>query len=88
VAPNTKSVDPKNYHTGMAFLHEEEDDHNTIDERKEYGAEDRYSSEPQKAHLTGEVIIVAKFDGHALRHLASRLANVVREGGEGGRLKT
>jgi len=39
----------------MAFLHEE---HNTTDERKEYGAEDRYSSEPQKAHLTGEFVIL------------------------------
>jgi len=37
----------------MAFLHEEEDDHNTTDERKEYGAEDGYSSEP------GEFAIVA-----------------------------
>jgi len=51
----------------MAFLHEEGDDHNTTDERKEYGAEDRYSSKPQKAHLTGEFVIVAKFGGHALR---------------------
>jgi len=42
----------------MAFLHEE-DDHNHTDERKEYGAEDRNSSEPQKAHLTGEFVIVA-----------------------------
>ena len=65
----------------MAFLHEEEDDHNDTDEKKEYGAEDRYLSEPQKAHLTGEFIIVAKFGGYALRHLASRLANVVRQGG-------
>jgi len=65
----------------MAFLHEEEDDHNTTDEKKEYGAEDRYSSEPQKAHLTGEFVIVAKFDGHALCHLASRLVNVIRQGG-------
>jgi len=63
----------------MAFLHKE-DDHNTTDERKQYGAEDRYSSEPQKAHLTGEFIIVGN-GGHVLRHLASRLANVVREGG-------
>jgi len=40
----------------------------------------------KKAHLTGEfVIIVAKFGGRALRHLASRLSNVVRQGG---RLKT
>jgi len=65
----------------MAFLHEEEDDHNITDERKEYGAEDRYSSEPQKAHLTGEFVIVAKFGHHALRHLASSLVNVVRQGG-------
>jgi len=73
----------------MAFLHEEEDNHNTTDERKEYGAEDRNSSEPQKAHLTGEFVIVGKFGGHALRDLASRLANVVRQGGrQGGRLKT
>jgi len=60
----------------MTFLHEEEDDHNTTDERKEYGVENRYSSEPQKAHLTGEFVIVAKFGGHALLHLASRLANL------------
>ena len=65
----------------MAFLHEKEDDHNDTDESKEYGAEDRYSSEPQKAHLTGEFVIVAKIGGHALRHLASRLANVVRQAG-------
>jgi len=64
----------------MASLHEE-DSHNTTDERKEYGAEDRYLSEPQKAHLTGGFVIVAKFGGHALCHLASRLANVVRQGG-------
>ena len=73
----------------MAFLHEEEDDHNHKDEKKLYGAENRYSSEPQKAHLTGEFIIVEKFGGHALRHLASRLVNVIRQGGrEGGKLKT
>jgi len=65
----------------VASLHEEEDDHNHTDERKEYGAEDRYLSEPQKTHLTGEFIIVAKFGGHMLHHLASRLANVVRQGG-------
>jgi len=53
----------------MAFSHEEEDDHNHTDERKEYGAEDRYSLEPQKAHLTGEFVVVEKFGGHALHHL-------------------
>jgi len=45
----------------MASLHEKEDNHKTTDERKEYGAEDRYSSEPQKAHLTGEFVILWKF---------------------------
>jgi len=48
----------------MAFLHEEEDNHNHADEKKEYGAEDKYLSEPQKAHFTGEFVIVAKFGGH------------------------
>jgi len=64
----------------MAFLHEE-DDHNHTDEKKEYGADDRYSSEPQKVHLTGEFVIAAKFGGHALCHLAARLTNVIRQGG-------
>ena len=67
----------------MAFLHEE-DDHNNIDEKKEYGTEDRYSSEPQMAHLTSELVIVEKFGGYALHHLASRLANVIRQGGKQG----
>ena len=58
----------------------------TIQMKRKYGGtEDRYSSEPQKAHLIGEFVIMAKFGGHALRHLASRLANMVRKGG---RLKT
>ena len=68
----------------MALLHEQ-DDHNHKDEKKEHGVEDRYSLEPQKAHPTGEFVIVAKFGGHVLCHLASRLANMIREEG---RLKT
>ena len=60
---------------------EQHEKHLYTDERKEYGAEDRYSLEPQKAHLTGEFVIVEKFGGHALRHLASTLANVIRQGG-------
>jgi len=64
----------------MAFLHEE-DDHNHKDEKKEHGAEERYSSEPQKAHPTGEFIVVTKFGGHVLRRLASTLANMIRQGG-------
>jgi len=65
----------------MALLHEEEDNHKHKDEKKEHGAEDRYSSEPQKAHPTGEFVIVAKFGGHVLHHLASGLVNVIREAG-------
>ena len=66
----------------MAFLHEEEDDHNHIDESKEYGAEDRDSSEPQKAHLTGEFVIVAKIWWPCVASFSLyRLANVIREGG-------
>jgi len=55
----------------MAFIHEEEDDRNTTDERIMYGAGNRYSSESQKAHLTGEFVSVVKFGAHALRCLAS-----------------
>jgi len=69
----------------MAFLHEEEDDHSTTDERKGYGAEDRCSSEPQKAHLTGEFVTVAKFGGHALRHLAPKACECGQTGRQGGR---
>ena len=69
----------------MALLHEEEDNYNHKDKKKEHGAEDRYSSEPQKAHPNGELVIVEKFGGHVFHHLASRLANVIRQGG---RLKT
>ena len=50
------SIPKINTQVAMAFLHEE-DDH-TNNERKEYGAEDRDSWEPQKAHLTGEFVIV------------------------------
>ena len=32
-----------------------------------------------KAHPTGEFVIVAKFGGHGLRHLASKLLSVVRQ---------
>ena len=49
----------------MAFLREEKGNHNYKDEKKRHGAEDRCSSEPQKAHPKGEFVIVAKFGGHA-----------------------
>ena len=37
----------------------------TIKTKEEQGAEDRYLSEPEKAHPTGEFVIVAKFGGYA-----------------------
>jgi len=43
---------------------------------KKEQAEDRQISEPEKAHSTGEFVIVAKFGDHVLRHLASSLSNV------------
>ena len=39
-------------------------------------------TDTHRNHLTGEFVIMAKFGGHALRHLASRLANVIRQGGK------
>ena len=65
----------------MALLHEEEDDHIPQDKRKKQGTEVRQTSEPEKAHPTGEFVIVAKFGDHVLRHLASSLSNVIRQAG-------
>ena len=64
----------------MALLHEE-DDHIPQDKRKKQGAEGRQTSEPEKAHPTGEFVIVAKFGDHVLRRLASSLSNVIRQVG-------
>jgi len=44
----------------MALLHEEKDNHSYKDKKKEQCTENRYSSEPEKAHLTGDFVIVAK----------------------------
>jgi len=48
----SKKIDTQ---VAMALLHEE-DDHNHKDEKKEHGAENRYSLEPEKVHPTGEFI--------------------------------
>jgi len=37
--------------------------------------------EPEKAHSTGEFVIVTKFGNHELRRLASSLSNVIRQAG-------
>ena len=56
----------------MALLHEE-DDHNHQDKGNN-------SSEPEKAHSTGDFVIVAKFGDHVLRPcLASNLLNVIKQ---------
>ena len=86
MAPIPKvSIQKLDTQVAKAFSYEEEDDHNHKDEKKGHSAEDRYSSEPQKAHPTGELVIVTKFGGHVLHHLTSRLVNVTRQEG---RLKT
>ena len=79
MAPNTKSVDPKiNTQVWLCYMKTTI----TIKIKKEEGADDRYLSEPENAHPTGEFVIVAKFGGHVLpRHLVSRFANVMREEG-------
>ena len=38
-------------------------------------------SEPEKAHSTGEFVIVAKFGDHMWHRLASSLSNVIRQTG-------
>jgi len=59
----------------MAFLHEEEDD-----QMKGKSMAQRTDIRRNlKRHIS--LVIVAKFGGHALCHLASRLANVVGQGG-------
>ena len=49
------------------------------DKRNNEGAEASHLSEPQKAHPTGEFVVVAQNGGHSLLHLGSRLATVVSE---------
>ena len=39
----------------MALIHDEEDDYNQKKKKKEQGAVERCSSEPEKAHPTGEL---------------------------------
>ena len=35
--------------------------------------------DPEKAHFTGEFVIVTKFGDHVLRHLASSLLDMIRQ---------
>ena len=35
----------------------------------------------ERAHFTGELVIVAKVGGHVLHHLVSSLSNVIRQEG-------
>jgi len=49
------------------------------DERKIQGMDSADSSEPQKAHLTGEFAVVTKNGGHALLSLGSILLTVISE---------
>jgi len=66
----------------MGFLNEED-----IQMKRKSMAQRTDTRRNLKRHisLAGEFVIVTKFGGHALCHLASRLVNVIRQGG---RLKT
>ena len=66
----------------MGFLHEE-----NIQMKRKSMAQRTDTCQNLKRHisLAGEFVIVAKFGGYVLCHFASRLANVMRQGG---RLKT
>ena len=61
----------------MALLHEE-DKHSHKRRNKAQRTVARRNL--KRAHPTGEFVIVAKYGGHVLHHLASRLANVIRQG--------
>jgi len=66
----------------MALLHEEKHDHNIQDKRSNKGAEGRQTLKPEKAHLTGGYVIVAKFlPDHMFHHLVSSLSNVFKQVG-------
>ena len=49
------------------------------DKTNKEGAEAPHSSEPQKAHPTGEFVVVEYNGGHSLLRLGSRLATEVSE---------
>ena len=49
--------------------------------RKEQGIQSRQTLELEKAHFTGEFVIMAKVGCHVLRHLVSSLSNVIRQEG-------
>ena len=72
-----ESVKPKSLCSNIAslqkiyYIHE--------DKRSNEGSEGRHSSEPEKAHYTGDFAIVAKFGGHVLHCLAFSLSNVIRK---------
>ena len=66
----------------MALLHGEENDHNNQDKRSNKGAEGRQTLKPEKAHLTSDYVIVAKFvPDHVLHRLVSSLSNVIKQVG-------
>jgi len=52
-----------------------------MEDKRKYvqGVEGAHSLEPQKAHLTGEFVVVMKNGGHALLHWGSILATVISE---------
>ena len=82
MVPNTKVLIPKmNTQVWLSYMKKKTTIPIQMKGKSMVQRTDTYLSEPQKAHLTGEFVVVAKFGGHALHRLASRLANVVRQAG-------
>jgi len=75
VAPNTKVSIPKiNMQVWLSYMKKKTNI--TIQMKGKSMAQRTDTCRNLKRHI--EFVIVAKFGGHTLRHLASRLANVVR----------
>ena len=69
VVPKIESVDLKKMTTILKI-------------KKEQGTGGSQTSEPEKAHSTGEFVIVVKFGCHVLRRLAASLSIVIRQAGK------
>ena len=72
----------------MTFLHEEKNSHNHTDEKKGYGAQDRYSSEPQKGTSHWWVCNFGKVWSTYVASFSLYACKCDQAGREGGRLKT
>ena len=85
MAPNTKSVDPKiNTQVWLSYMKKTTIPIQMKGKSMAQRTDTRWNL---KRHISlvssiQFMVIVAKFGGHAFHHLASTLANVIRQGGK------